>query len=113
MFPWGNDGGTSVGKASSAAAGAMSSLSWLWGVGVSETGRREIGEREDTSDRNDCSDREFKRAGGTRPMGSVREGKWLPTELVRFVAHLDDSLHKDGKSKRDRREGWDVAIEEL
>ena len=91
----------------------MSSLSWLWGGGIYETGRREIEEREDTSDISDCSDGEFKRAGGTRPMGSVREGKWLPAELVRFVTHLDGSFHKDGKSKRDRGEGWDVAIEEL
>jgi len=31
---------------------------------------------------------------------AVKEGRWLPTELARFVTHLEDSLHKDGRSER-------------
>ncbi|CAM9608442.1 unnamed protein product [Ectocarpus sp. 6 AP-2014] len=30
----------------------------------------------------------------------VKEGRWLPTELARFVTHLEHSLHKDGRSER-------------
>lgn len=31
---------------------------------------------------------------------TLKEGRWLPTELARFVTHLEDSLHKDGRSER-------------
>lgn len=36
------------------------------------------------------------KAGGA----TLKEGRWLPTELARFVTHLEDSLHKDGRSER-------------
>eukprot|EP00752_Nemacystus_decipiens_P003301 g3055.t1 len=36
------------------------------------------------------------RAGGA----TLKEGRWLPTELARFVTHLEGSLHKDGRSER-------------
>lgn len=42
---------------------------------------------------------EESRAGNGR---AVKEGRWLPTELARFVAHLDESLHKDGRPQRAR-----------
>lgn len=31
---------------------------------------------------------------------TLKEGRWLPTELARFVTHLEESLHKDGRSER-------------
>lgn len=30
---------------------------------------------------------------------ALREGRWLPTELVRFVEHVDSSLHAEGRSQ--------------
>eukprot|EP00903_Cladosiphon_okamuranus_P020831 g19131.t1 len=36
------------------------------------------------------------KAGGA----TLKEGRWLPTELARFITHLDESLHKDGRSER-------------
>lgn len=32
-----------------------------------------------------------------------KEGRWLPTELLRFVEHLDGSLHAGGRSQRQAR----------
>lgn len=36
------------------------------------------------------------KAGGA----TLKEGRWLPTELARFVTHLEESIHKDGRSER-------------
>lgn len=51
-----------------------------------------------------------KAGGETTPLDttSVRifeEGRWLPTELARFVEHLDGSLHAGGRSQRPRSSG--------
>lgn len=35
-----------------------------------------------------------------RGTAAVKEGRWLPTELARFVRHLEDSIHRDGRSER-------------
>lgn len=39
-------------------------------------------------------------SGGVETRRVLKEGRWLPTELARFVSHLDESLHKGGKSER-------------
>lgn len=36
------------------------------------------------------------KAGGA----ALKEGRWLPTELARFITHLEESLHKGGRSER-------------
>ncbi|CAN0374571.1 unnamed protein product [Pylaiella littoralis] len=35
-----------------------------------------------------------------RGTAAVKEGRWLPTELARFVRHLEDSIHRDGRSEQ-------------
>lgn len=34
----------------------------------------------------------------------LREGRWLPTEMARFIEHVDSSLHANGRSQQQQQQ---------
>lgn len=85
-----------VATALASASASANGVDWSIDAGNAELSDTRGGGVEGAVGQNKAGEEE----GGSR---TLKEGRWLPTEMARFVEHLDTSLHRDGKTERKRR----------
>lgn len=90
----GDDNAAPEGAAAAAAAAAAGTPPAINGAPV-DVAEGDDGAGVEGQEGSDSSVNRQKAGGAT-----LKEGRWLPTELARFVTHLEESLHKDGRSER-------------